>query len=37
VWAGEELIVDLSWRAVTLSDLYFLDFEGFRCFGGVIL
>jgi transcriptional regulator with XRE-family HTH domain len=32
VWAGDELFVDLSWRAVTLSDLYLLDFAGFPLF-----
>ena len=32
VLAGDELFVDLSWRAVTLSDLYLLDFGGFPLF-----
>jgi transcriptional regulator with XRE-family HTH domain len=32
VWPGDELFVDLSWCAVTLSDLYFLDFGGFPLF-----
>jgi transcriptional regulator with XRE-family HTH domain len=32
VWVGDELFVDLSWRAVTLSDLYLLDFGGFPLF-----
>jgi transcriptional regulator with XRE-family HTH domain len=32
VWVGEELFVDLSWRAVTLSDLYLLDMGGLPLF-----
>jgi transcriptional regulator with XRE-family HTH domain len=32
VWAGELLFVDLSWRAITLSDLYLLDFAGLPVF-----
>ena len=32
VCVGEELFVDFSWRAVTLSDLYFLDFTGLPIF-----
>ena len=32
VWVGDELFLDLSWRAVTLSDLYLLDFGGFPLF-----
>jgi transcriptional regulator with XRE-family HTH domain len=32
VCVGEELFVDFSWRAVTLSDLYLLDFAGFPHF-----
>lgn len=32
VRVGEELFVDFSWRAVTLSDLYFLDFGGLPLF-----
>lgn len=30
--ADEELFVDLSWSAVTLSDLYLLDLAGFPHF-----
>jgi transcriptional regulator with XRE-family HTH domain len=32
VWVGEQLFVDLSWRVVTLSDLYLLDFDGLPLF-----
>ena len=32
VWPGELLFVDLSWRAITLSDLYLLDFAGIPVF-----
>lgn len=32
VYAGDQLFVDLSWRAVTLSDLYLLDCAGFPLF-----
>lgn len=32
VWVGEQLLVDLSWRVVTLSDLYLLDFGGLPLF-----
>jgi transcriptional regulator with XRE-family HTH domain len=32
VYVGEDLFVDLSWRAITLSDLYLLDFGGIPLF-----
>jgi transcriptional regulator with XRE-family HTH domain len=32
VWVGEDLLVDLSWQAITLSDLYLIDFGGFPLF-----
>jgi hypothetical protein len=32
VYPGEYLFIDLSWHAVTLSDLYLLDFSGFPLF-----
>jgi DNA-binding XRE family transcriptional regulator len=32
VYVGEDLLVDLSWHAITLSDLYLLDFGGIPLF-----